>query len=173
MKKIIASLLLALALGAIAAYSADTNKVENPYLSITERNAFDLADSLPVPILPPATNILSHSVFLTGISKINNVREVHLVLRKSGDPDKFVSLAENEKLYNTWHRLELKKVLKDSAFVLNNKNSALLSFKTNSLPTTITKLPPKLPKSPEKDKRSDEARKRMYEEWRKKRDESR
>jgi hypothetical protein len=168
MKKIFVSLLLALALGAITAYSADTNKVENPYLSITERNAFDLADSLPVPILPPATNILAPSVFLTGITKMNGVRKVHLVLRKTGGSDKFMSLAADEKLYN----IELKKILKGSAFVLNNENSTLLSFKTNSLPTTITKLPPKLPKSSGKDKRSDEARKRMYEEWRKKRDES-
>jgi type II secretory pathway component PulC len=164
MKKIFASLLLMLALGV----RADTNKVENPYLSIAKRNAFGLTDSLPVPILPPATNILAPSVFLTGITKINNVRKVHLVLRETGAPDKFVSLAKDEKLYN----IELKKILEDSAFVLNNENNELLSFKANSFPTTITKLPPKLPKSSGKDKRSDEARKRVYEEWKKRRDES-
>jgi len=163
MKKILTLLLLAFALGV----SADTNKVENPYLSIVKRNAFELTDSLPVPILPPATNILAPSVFLTGITKINNVRKVHLVLRETGAPDKFVSLAKDEKLYN----IELKKILEDSAFVLNNENNELLSFKANSFPTTITKLPPKPPKSSGKDKRSDEAKKR-YEEWKKRRDES-
>ena len=56
--------------------------------------------------------------------------------------------------------------------VLNNENNELLSFKANSFLTTITKLPPKLPKSSGKDKRSDEARKRVYEEWKKRRDES-
>ena len=164
MKKILALLLLVFALGV----SADTNKVENPYLSIVKRNAFELTDLKPILALPPATNILFPSIFLTGITKINNVRKVHLVLRETGAPDKFLSLAKDEKLYN----IELKKIFEDSAFVLNNENNELLSFKANSFLTTITKLPPKLPKSSGKDKRSDEARKRVYEEWKKRRDES-
>ena len=108
----------------------------NIYQSIIKRNAFDLTDSLPVPTLPPATNILSPSVFLTGISRLNGVRKVHLVLKKGGEPNKYVSLAADQKQYN----IELNKILKDSAEITNNGIPTLLSFEKHGLPTTITKL---------------------------------
>jgi type II secretory pathway component PulC len=125
-------ILLALALSAYAE--------ENPYESITERNAFNLTDKKPTPTLPPVKKILAPSVFLTGITRIDGIKKVHFVLRKAGDQDKFVSLATNEKQYN----IELKEILNDSAYISNNGETNLLSFKTNSLPTMVTKAAPKL-----------------------------
>jgi hypothetical protein len=77
---------------------------------------------------------------LTGITRLNGVEKIHFVLRKSGDPDKFVSLATDEKQYE----IELKKILEYSAYISNNGKDELLSFEKNSLPTTVTKAPPKL-----------------------------
>jgi len=137
MKKIIASLLSAFAVYA----NADTNKVENPYLGINKRNAFNLTESLPVPTLPPVTNILAPSVFLTGITKINNTRRVHLVLRRTSAPDKFLSLSTNEEQDN----IKLNKIFNGSASITNNGIPILLSFEKHKLPTVVTKKPaPKL-----------------------------
>jgi len=128
MKKI---LLLFLAFG-FHAYG-ETNK--NPYLSITERNAFELTDKEPAPPLPPAEKILPPNIFLTGISRWKGTQKVHLVLRKTGEPDKFVSLETNEKQYN----IKLKKILRDSALISSDGDDKLLSFENNGLPTIITK----------------------------------
>ena len=133
--KMMKSILILLAL-ALSAYA------ENPYEAITERNAFNLTDKEPVPILPPVKKILAPSVFLTGITNIGGIKKVHFVLRKAGDPDKFVSLATNESQYN----IELKKILNNSVYISNNGETNLLNFKTNSLPTPtmVTKAAPKL-----------------------------
>ena len=113
---------------------------ENPYQKITERNAFELTDKEPAPPLPPAEKILAPNIFLTGITRWKGTNKVHLVLRKVGEPDKFVSLGVNEKQYN----IELKEILEYSAYISNNGEVILLSFEKNSLPTTVTKAPPKL-----------------------------
>ena len=126
-------------------YSEETNE----YQRISQRNAFDLTTEIPKPILPPVAEILRPSVFMTGMTRFNGVRKIHLVLRKAGEPDKFVSLAANEKQYN----VELKKIYKNSALISNDGASQLLSFEKNSLPTIITKAAAKLSKSSEKDKR--------------------
>jgi len=133
MKKIL-SLFLAFVFNA----HGETN--ENPYQKITERNAFELTDKEPAPPLPPAEKIVAPSIFLTGISRWKGTNKVHLVLRKVGEPDKFVSLGVNEKQYN----IELKEILEYSAYISNNGEVILLSFEKNSLPTTVTKAPPKL-----------------------------
>ena len=109
--------------------------VDNPYSPITERNAFELTSKEPAPILPPVEKILAPNVFLTGITRWKGTNKVHLVLRKAGETDKFVSLRKNERQYN----IELKKVLEDSVLIEANGNNKLLSFKTNSLPTIVTK----------------------------------
>jgi len=114
----------------VSLYGAD-----NPYSSITDRNAFELTSKEPVPVLPPVEKILAPNVFLTGITQWKGVKKVHLVLRKTGEADKFVSLSANEKQYN----VELKKILEDSALVSTNGNDQLLSFETNRLPTIVTK----------------------------------
>ena len=108
---------------------------ENPYLSITERNAFELTDKEPAPPLPPVEKILPPNIFLTGITRWKGTNKVHLVLRKVGEPDKFVSLVTNEKQYN----IELKKILLDSAIISSDGDDQLLSFEKNGLPTIITK----------------------------------
>jgi hypothetical protein len=108
---------------------------ENPYQKITERNAFELTDKEPAPPLPPAEKILAPNIFLTGISRWKGTNKVHLVLRKTGEPDKFVSLGVNEKQYD----IELKKILRDAVLVSTDGNNKLLSFENNGLPTIITK----------------------------------
>ena len=110
----------------------------NIYESIVKRNAFDLTAELPKPILPPAAEILKPSIYLTGLTHFKGVRKVHLVLKRAGEPDKFVSLATNTKQYN----VELKKINKDSALVSNNGQDQLLSFENNSLPSIISKAAP-------------------------------
>ena len=111
--------------------------VDNTYSVITERNAFELTSEKPITISPPVSQILAPSVFLTGITRWKGTNKVHLVLRKAGESDKFVSLGINEKQHN----IELKKVLEDSALIETNGNNILLSFKTNGLPTIVTKSP--------------------------------
>ena len=108
------------------------------YQSIAKRNAFQLMSEAPKPILPPVSEILRPNIFLTGITRFNGVRKIHLVLRKAGEPDKFVSLATNEKQYN----IELKKIYKNSALISSNGNEQLMSFENNGLPTIITKPQP-------------------------------
>ena len=114
----------------------------NTYESIVKRNAFDLTAEQPRLILPPVTDILKPflkpSVYLTGLTHFKGVRKVHLVLKRVGEPDKFVSLSIDEKQYN----IELKKISKNSALISNNGQDELLSFKNNSLPTIISKAAP-------------------------------
>jgi hypothetical protein len=111
----------------------------NVYETITKRNAFNLTAEQPRPILPPVAEILKPSVYLTGLTHFKGVRKVHLVLKHVGEPDKFVSLATNEKQYN----IELKKINKNSALISNNGSEELMSFENNSLPTIVTKAPVK------------------------------
>jgi len=119
---------------AVSLHAGDTNT----YQSITKRNAFELTSETPRLILPPVSEILRPSVFLTGITRFNGIRKIHLVLRKAGEPDKFASLAINEKQYN----VELKKIYKNSALISNNGSEQLMSFESNGLPTIITKPQP-------------------------------
>ena len=111
--------------------------IDNTYSNIAKRNAFDLTSEKPIAVLPPVSEILAPSVFLTGITRWKGTNKVHLVLRKAGETDKFVSLGKNERQYN----IELKKVLEDSVLIEANGSNKLLSFKTNSLPTIVTKAP--------------------------------
>ena len=108
---------------------------DDTYSSIVERNAFELTSEKPIAILPPVREILAPNIFLTGITRWKGTNKVHLVLRKAGESDKFVSLGVNEKQYN----IELKKVLEDSVLIEAGGSKKLLSFKTNGLPTIVTK----------------------------------
>ena len=107
----------------------------NVYESIVKRNAFNLTGEVPMKILPPISEILAPNVYLTGITRLNGVRKVHLVLRKTGNPDEFISLATNEKRYN----VELKEILENSAYISTNGQHRLLSFEKHALPSIITK----------------------------------
>ena len=124
----------------------------NKYQSISNRNAFELvSEAAKAPSLPPATQILKPNVFLTGITRLNGVRKIHLVLRNAGQPDKFISLATNEKQYD----VRLKKIYKNSALISNNGNEQLMSFKNSGLPTIIKKSPAAAKTSPSRDKKDD------------------
>jgi hypothetical protein len=113
---------------------------DNPYKLISARNAFDLVSKPPSPLpsLPPIDDIMAPTVFLTGVTKWKGTNKIHLVLRKAGESDKFVSLGINEKLYN----VELKKILKDAAIISSHEEEKVISFEKNGLPTIITKKPP-------------------------------
>ena len=129
-------LILLLAFGCISLKGGETNS----YQSITKRNAFDLTASLPVLTLPPVSNILSTDIFLTGISRLNGVRKVHLVLKRIGEPNKYVSLVADQKQYN----IKLNKILDDSVEITKDGVPTLLSFEKNGLPSIITKSTSKL-----------------------------
>jgi len=118
-------------------FAVSLHGADNTYSSITKRNAFELTSEKPIAILPPVSEILAPSIFLTGITRWKGTNKVHLVLRKAGENDKFVSLGINEKQYN----VELKKVLEDSVLIEANGSNKLLSFETNGLPTIVTKAP--------------------------------
>ena len=109
----------------------------SPYDKINTRNAFDLTSEKPAPILPPVKEILAPTVFLTGITRWNGVKKIHLVLRRTGEPDKFISLRENE----NQHNVELLKILSNSAAVSINGKQETINFERNGLPTVITKKP--------------------------------
>ena len=112
---------------------------DNPYKLISARNAFDLTlKPSPLPSLPPIDDIMAPTVFLTGVTKWKGTNKIHLVLRKAGESDKFVSLGINEKQYN----IELKKVLSSSAIISSYGKEKVISFEKNGLPTIITKKPP-------------------------------
>ena len=133
----------------------------NVYESIVKRNAFDLTAEQPIPVLPPAAEILKSNVYLTGLTHFKGVRKVHLVLKRAGEPDKFVSLATDEKRYN----VELKKINNNTILISNNGQDQLVSFENNSLPTTIIKTAPPTPP-----KKESSERKRQYDEWKKRRE---
>lgn len=119
---------------------------DNPYKLISARNAFDLVSKPPSPLpsLPPIDDIMAPTVFLTGVTKWKGTNKIHLVLRKAGESDKFVSLGINEKQYN----IELKKVLSSSAIISSYGKEKVISFEKNSLPTIVAKAP--LKASPKK-----------------------
>ena len=119
---------------------------DNPYKSISARNAFDLVSKPPSPLpsLPAIDDIMAPTVFLTGVTKWKGTNKIHLVLRKAGESDKFVSLGINEKQYN----IELKKVLSSSAIISSYGKEKVISFEKNSLPTIVAKAP--LKASPKK-----------------------
>lgn len=108
----------------------------NIFQGIVKRNAFNLTEPAPIKTLAPATNILESDIYLTGISRFNGINKVHLVVKKRGEPDKFVSLLENQ----TQNGVQLKKIGKNSAFITSNGQHKLLSFEKHSLPTTFTKV---------------------------------
>ena len=111
----------------------------NPYDKINKRNAFNLtSEKAPIPTLPPVTEILKPNVYLTGITRLNGVRKAHMVLRRTGQADKFISIT----LLNEQEGIELKKISKTSALISNNGQDQLISFENNGLPTIITKAAP-------------------------------
>jgi hypothetical protein len=125
---------------------------ENPYLSITERNAFELMGETAQPILPPVSEILRPSVFLTGITHHQRIYKGHLVLKGTPpEPDKFLSLCRGQQKHN----IKVLEIKKNSVVISNNGVEQLLTFKDNGLPTVVLKSPSgKRPSSEKSEKRS-------------------
>ncbi len=126
----------------------------NKYEKITKRNAFDLVGEKPIKILPPVTNTVTGDVYLTGITRINSVRQAHFVVKRPGAKDKFVSLREKE----AQDGIQIEKLNSNSVFIKDNGRRRLLSFEKHSLPTIIMKTStPKLMQRSEKkdDKKSE------------------
>ena len=140
-------------------FAASVFAEDNQYQSISSRNAFDLMPDQPKPVLPPVSEILKPNLYLTGLTRLNGVRKAHLVLRRAGQPDKFLSLSLN----NKQDGIELKKILNESALISNNGQDQLISFENNGLPTIITKAPEKkssTDKSPPRSSRGRESSKK-------------
>ena len=133
----------------------------NIYESIVKRNAFDLTAEQPAPVLPPVAEIPKSNVYLTGLTHFKGVRKVHLVLKRAGKLDKFVSLA----LLDNQEGIELKKISNNTVLISNNGQDQLMSFENNSLPTTMIKAA-----LPTPSKKESSERKRQYDEWKKRRE---
>ena len=86
-------------------------------------------------VLPPVPKLIKPNLYLTGLTRLNGVRKAHLVLRRAGQPDKFLSLNLNSEQDG----VELKKILNESILVSNNGQQQLISFENNRLPTIITR----------------------------------
>ena len=127
----------------------------NIYEKIVNRNAFNLTGEKVIKILPPATNILRSEVFLTGISSINNVKRVSLVIREGGRY-KFISLTNLQANSG----IRVKSIGSTNVLASVFGTHRLLSLKKDSLPTAMTKMPPKLMQRSDKKRQNDERGKR-------------
>ena len=131
--------------------AASAIAAENPYDSISERNAFNLTIENTQPILPPVSTILGpdFDIFLTGIATRNQVKNAYLALKFRGELDyHYISLKAGEKQKG----IELLEVLKDSVLIVNKGRKQYLTFKANSFPTVVLKVPSV--KSPSKSSKS-------------------
>jgi len=106
---------------------------ENPYSSISKRNAFELTDSLP-----PVSEILNEvetpkiTLFLTGVTQWNNETNAHLYSKEL--PIKYLSLRVGEQ----FGPVRVLSISKDAVKVVNDGHEETLSFLTNSLPSIFT-----------------------------------
>jgi hypothetical protein len=106
---------------------------ENPYSSISKRNAFELTDSLP-----PVSEILNEvqtpkiTLFLTGVTQWNNETNAHMYSKEL--PIKYLSLRVGEQ----FGPVRVLSISKDAVKVVNDGHEETLSFLTNSLPSTVT-----------------------------------
>jgi hypothetical protein len=120
--------------------AASAIAAENPYDSISERNAFNLTIENTQPILPPVSTILGPDldIFLTGTATRDQVKNAYFALKFKGELDyHYISLKVGEKQKG----IELLEVSKDSVLIVNNDSKQYLTFKTNSFPTVVLKVP--------------------------------
>lgn len=120
-------------------FFVEVARSENPYESISSRNAFNLTTESATPLLPPVSTILSPEpdVFLTGTVTHNQIKKAYFALRFKGDPNyHYISLKVGEKQKG----IELLKVLKDSVLIANKGSKQYLTFKANSFPTVVLKV---------------------------------
>jgi hypothetical protein len=105
----------------------------NIFSGIIERNAFNLTEEKPIKISPPAINILSGNIYLTGITRLNKVRKAYLVIKRIGEPDKHVSLLEKQLKSG----IRLERAGTNIVNISDNGRSRFLSLKSNSPPTKL------------------------------------
>ena len=106
---------------------------ENLYLSITERNAFELTEGLP-----PASEILDKietpkiKLFLTGVTRWHGETKAHMYSKEL--PNKYLSLKVGEQS----GPVRVLSISKDIVKVVNDGDEETLSFLDNSLPNIFT-----------------------------------
>jgi len=119
---------------------------ESPYDQIAKRNAFDLTEKKLSPILPPVHLVLT-DVYLTGIVQKAKIYTAYMAI-KGTTQNKFLGLKEGQQKDG----IEVIKITKDTVFISRNGILQELTFKQNSLPSTVTKISTK---SNTKDKREE------------------
>jgi len=140
---------------------------ENPYSSISERNAFELTEGLP-----PASEILDKietpkiQLFLTGVTRWREETKAHMYSKDL--PNKYLSLRAGEQS----GPVRVLSISRDAVKVVNDGNEETLSFAFNSLKTThlSTKSKPTVAKKDNSEESDSDKRRRQYDEWRKKRE---
>tara|TARA_R110002051_G_scaffold247295_1_gene306878 strand:- start:190 stop:669 length:480 start_codon:yes stop_codon:yes gene_type:complete len=138
---------------------------ENPYSSISKRNAFKLTEGLP-----PASTILDMietprvQLFLTGVTRLRGETKAHMYSKDL--PHKYLSLKVGEQS----GPVRVLSISKDVVKVVNDGNEETLSFAFNSLKTTVvsTKGKPTAVKKDDSKEDDRDKRRRQYDEWRKK-----
>lgn len=123
---------------------------DNPYEAIPQRNAFNLTTETIKPVLPPVTEILRPTVFLTGITHHQRIHQAHLVLKEaSPSASTFLSLSPGQQKDN----IKVIEIKKNSVVISNNGSKELLTFKDNGLPTVKLSSPSQKPSSSGRDDR--------------------
>jgi hypothetical protein len=146
----VSGLLLA---GTTATALGDT--APNPFRPISDRNAFGLKPYTPVPQPPPPQQTNAPvEIKLAGISKVNNVKRVYLVLPEPGKPGQvqYLDLTDDKNSGQTAKNgIEVLAIdeAKETVKILNGASELVLNFKDNGVKAAGTvPLPMAPPGSP-------------------------
>jgi hypothetical protein len=117
----------------ILLFSVTVVAAENPYSSISKRNAFELTEGLP-----PASEILNKieipkiKLFLTGVTRLRGETKAHMYSKDL--PNKYLSLRVGEQS----GPVRVLSISRDVVKVVNDGDEETLSFLDNSLPNIFT-----------------------------------
>ena len=117
----------------ILLFSVTVVATENPYSSISKRNAFELTEGLP-----PASEILNKieipkiKLFLTGVTRLRGETKAHMYSKDL--PNKYLSLRVGEQS----GPVRVLSISRDVVKVVNDGDEETLSFLDNSLPNIFT-----------------------------------
>ncbi len=132
-------------LGIFMSFVQTVRPIENPYLTISKRNAFDLTgEPPPAPKTAPEPP-KSEDIKLTGIYRQEGVERAALALidtkKKAAEPPKYLQLAAGEKKDG----IEIVSIEKATGKVTIKEFGELrsLSFKEDTFKTSVTKAPRK------------------------------
>ena len=131
---------------------------ENPYSTISKRNAFELTQE-PPPVITILDKIETPKIqlFLTGITRLRGVTKAHMYSKDL--PNKYLSLRVGDQSGS----VRVLSISRDVVTVVNGGKKETLSFAFNRLKTTVVKKD----NSTEGDR---DKRRRQYDEWRKSRE---